>query len=446
MNIALGAGIIGRSSNIFIGEAAGDKKIRWTELSEDEVFKLRNSQNISHISLGQDSGNSSVAPRDIISSFVPTAMNISLQKIMSTIEKKDTVLAVEGDVFDILLEKYKNEPETLYKIVDKIVIYGRSKPDQKERVVNILKEINDPKDIKIGFVGDGSNDSKALNAAHMGLSIANIETSIAGSFSSPKQDISPVIDLLVEGRFSLENLLQMIKVSIYVGWMKSLTLVLVYWLRQWETSYEYLVNILYMLPIFISITLSENSGKLSPFMPKPGFLDGHSLQQYLLTLLLGTVYLIVCFYVLIVRPEFKTVPEVLYSPTKTSIDEDFFIENKFLTFCFVVNYFLVTLALHRGYPFKLPFYRNTILVCYMSVSFVVNSIHLWVHHSFYALERFANYYMRNVELDSHLTKMIILYPLLFSVVTVASIKIFDALGLASEIRQMARKKEMVVRV
>lgn len=447
VNVAIGAGVISRSSNIYIGEAAEEQKIRWTELSEDEMSKLKHSQNISQLSNGQRSlGNHSIAPRDIVSSFVPHHIDISLRKIVSTIEKEDTVLAVEGDAFDILLKQYQNEPEVLHKIVQKIAIFGRSRPDQKERVVNILKTINEPKEIKIGFVGDGSNDSKALNSAHMGLSISNIETSIAGSFSSPEKDISPVIDLLIEGRYSLENLIQIVKISIYVGWMKSLALVLIYWLGQWETSYDFLVNVMYMLPIFISVSLSRNSEHLNPFMPKPGLLDAQSLKQFLTAIFLGTIYLLICFQAAIYRPEFKNTSEVLFNTVKTDIDEDFFVENKFLTFCFVTNYFFVTLALHRGYPFKQPFYKNYLLVCYMTVSFIIVLTPLFVQYTFYCLERFANAYMRNVEFDIDLRMKAIFYPLLFSIVIVSSIKIIDSTGMARKIRRLAQKRGVVVKV
>jgi magnesium-transporting ATPase (P-type) len=377
---------------------------------------------------------------------MPHRIDISIKKIITSIEVSDTVLAVEGDAFDILLRQYKDEPEIIYKIVKKIAIYGRSRPDQKERVVEILKKMNEPKDIKIGFVGDGSNDSKALNSAHMGLSISNIETSIAGSFSSPEKDIAPVIDLLIEGRYSLENLIQIVKISFYVGWMKSLALVLIYWMGQWETSYDFLVNVMYMLPIFISVSLSGNSGHLNPFMPKAGLLDSQSLKQFLIALVLGTLYLLVCFYAAISRSEYKNITDVLFVPMKTNIDEDFFIENKFLTFCFVINYFVVTLALHRGYPFKQPFYKNYILVCYITASFLISLTPLLVQYTHYSFERFANAYMRNVEFDAELKIKAIFYPLLFTIIIVSSINIIDSAGMARQIRRMAQKREMVVKV
>ena len=51
--------------------------------------------------------------------------------------------------------------------------------------------------------GDGANDCGALKAASVGIGICQQEACIAAAFSSEKEEMNCVIDLLREGRAAL---------------------------------------------------------------------------------------------------------------------------------------------------------------------------------------------------------------------------------------------------
>ena len=55
----------------------------------------------------------------------------------------------------------------------------------------------------MGFCGDGANDCSALQSAHVGLSLSQMEASIASPFVSTVENISTVIDLIIEGKACL---------------------------------------------------------------------------------------------------------------------------------------------------------------------------------------------------------------------------------------------------
>jgi len=59
--------------------------------------------------------------------------------------------------------------EDLIKRLPKIKIISRARPNDKERVVRILKELN----YIVAVTGDGTNDAPALNAANVGLSMGD---------------------------------------------------------------------------------------------------------------------------------------------------------------------------------------------------------------------------------------------------------------------------------
>jgi P-type E1-E2 ATPase len=53
------------------------------------------------------------------------------------------------------------------------------------------------------MVGDGANDSMALRAAHVGISLSQVEASVAAPFTSLTPDITCVPKVMCEGRGAL---------------------------------------------------------------------------------------------------------------------------------------------------------------------------------------------------------------------------------------------------
>lgn len=89
--------------------------------------------------------------------------------------------------------------EYLQKMVIRCCVFARMSPEAKALAINIAAGTG----LYVGMVGDGANDSMALKAAHVGLSLSPVEASVAAPFTSHVPDISAVIPLLCEGRGSL---------------------------------------------------------------------------------------------------------------------------------------------------------------------------------------------------------------------------------------------------
>ena len=115
----------------------------------------------------------------------------------------DFELAMTGQTFQLLVNQHKEgliDTSVFMKIIKHTTIYSRMSPDDKALLIKTLQ--NDTDDI-IAMCGDGANDCKALKAADVGLSLSEVEASIAASFTSKIANISPMIKLLREGRASL---------------------------------------------------------------------------------------------------------------------------------------------------------------------------------------------------------------------------------------------------
>jgi cation-transporting ATPase 13A3/4/5 len=72
-------------------------------------------------------------------------------------------------------------------------------PDEKHELVERLQSLG----YTVAFCGDGANDSAALAASDVGISLSEQEASLAAPFTSRTPDISCVIDVIKEGRAAL---------------------------------------------------------------------------------------------------------------------------------------------------------------------------------------------------------------------------------------------------
>ncbi|KAJ6654962.1 hypothetical protein lerEdw1_006433 [Lerista edwardsae] len=104
--------------------------------------------------------------------------------------------ALSGKSFSVIVEHF---PDLLPKLLLCGTIYARMAPDQKTQLVDALQQM----DYYVGMCGDGANDCGALKRAHAGISLSELEASVASPFTSKTPNISCVPDLIREGRAAL---------------------------------------------------------------------------------------------------------------------------------------------------------------------------------------------------------------------------------------------------
>eukprot|EP00435_Cladocopium_sp_Y103_P005697 s4454_g1.t2 len=102
----------------------------------------------------------------------------------------------------------REKPEELSEMLPSIKVFGRMKPDDKIKVINLWQGYGDG--VVTGMVGDGGNDCGALRTAHAGLALSEAEASMVSPFSSSKGlseqgfiSLAAVVDLIKEGRCCL---------------------------------------------------------------------------------------------------------------------------------------------------------------------------------------------------------------------------------------------------
>lgn len=106
-------------------------------------------------------------------------------------------LAITGEVFDHLIQHAS--ASTLNRALVKAKVFARMSPEQKLELVERLQDLG----YCVSMCGDGANDCAALKSSDAGISLSNAEASVAAPFTSHKQDIECVLEVIRQGRAAL---------------------------------------------------------------------------------------------------------------------------------------------------------------------------------------------------------------------------------------------------
>eukprot|EP01127_Copromyxa_protea_P021172 TRINITY_DN7206_c0_g1_i1.p1 TRINITY_DN7206_c0_g1~~TRINITY_DN7206_c0_g1_i1.p1 ORF type:complete len:1082 (+),score=179.87 TRINITY_DN7206_c0_g1_i1:156-3401(+) len=108
----------------------------------------------------------------------------------------NAALGVTSSSFDYLVRR--KEVDTL---VNKVTIFSRMKPLEKEAIVVMHQEAG----LITGMCGDGANDCAALRTAHCGIALSDAEASLVSPFSAKSMSTVSTVDTIKEGRSCLAN-------------------------------------------------------------------------------------------------------------------------------------------------------------------------------------------------------------------------------------------------
>ena len=104
------------------------------------------------------------------------------------------------------------DDEALRLNVEKTTIFARMSPDQKLRIINILRSIGHV----VGYLGDGINDAPALKAADVGVSVENaVDVSKeTADLILLKKSLKDLVDGIIEGRKTFSNTIKYLMMNL----------------------------------------------------------------------------------------------------------------------------------------------------------------------------------------------------------------------------------------
>uniref|UniRef100_A0A3Q1CHX1 Uncharacterized protein n=1 Tax=Amphiprion ocellaris TaxID=80972 RepID=A0A3Q1CHX1_AMPOC len=290
------------------------------------------------ISVARDCG--MVLPHEKV--IIADTVEINLEEIMYDGQvsqpEQSYHFAVSGRAFAVITEHF---PQLL---VLKATVFARMAPDQKTQLVEVLQGI----DYIVGMCGDGANDCGALKRAHSGISLSELEASVASPFTSSTSNISCVPNLIREGRAALITSFCVFKFMALCSIIQYLSVTLLYSVN---ITLKLHFTFLFLCPEGKIADLNPAWKELVLRRPPSSLISGPLLFSVLTQILTCLAFQVLAF--LLVKEQ-SCVNETIPHDHKNIKNY----ENTTLFYVSCFQYLAVAIIFSKGKPFRQPSYKN----------------------------------------------------------------------------------------
>ncbi|MGH0150703.1 UNVERIFIED_CONTAM: hypothetical protein FKN15_061346 [Acipenser sinensis] len=277
--------------------------------------------------------------------------------------------AMSGKSFAVIAEHFQ---DLLQKLVLHGTVFARMAPDQKTQLVEALQSV----DYFVGMCGDGANDCGALKRAHGGISLSELEASVASPFTSRTPNISCVPSLIREGRAALITSFCVFKFMALYSIIQYLSVTLLYLILSNLGDFQFLfIDIAIILVIVFTMSLNPAWKELVSERPPSGLISGPLLFSVLMQILVCLGFQTLAFLWVKHQPWYHkwtpssdacSLSNYSLHQNETNHDEHNIknYENTTLFFISSFQYLIVAIVFSKGKPFRQPSYKN----CSMEVA------------------------------------------------------------------------------
>ncbi|XP_041804878.1 probable cation-transporting ATPase 13A3 [Chelmon rostratus] len=290
--------------------------------------------------------------------------------------------AVDGRAFAVITEHF---PQLVQKLVLNATVFARMAPDQKTQLVEILQSI----DYTVGMCGDGANDCGALKRAHSGISLSELEASVASPFTSSTPNICCVPNLIREGRAALITSFCVFKFMALYSIIQYLSVTLLYSILSNLGDFQFLfIDIAIILITVFTMSLNPAWKELVWRRPPSSLISGPLLCSVLTQILTSLAFQVLAF--LLVRQQswyetwtpqsdacnvssfsFSNSSNTTTTPQDPKNIRNY--ENTTLFYISAFQYLAVAIVFSKGKPFRQPSYKNCpfMLSCIVLYTFLL---------------------------------------------------------------------------
>ncbi|KAF4083388.1 hypothetical protein AMELA_G00140630 [Ameiurus melas] len=272
--------------------------------------------------------------------------------------------AMSGKSFAVITEHFQ---DLLQKLVLHGTVFARMSPDQKTQLVEALQSV----DYYVGMCGDGANDCGALKRAHGGISLSELEASVASPFTSRTPNISCVPSLIREGRAALITSFCVFKFMALYSIIQYLSVTLLYYILSNLGDFQFLfIDMAIILVVVFTMSLNPAWNVLVSQRPPTGLISGPLLFSVLTQILICLGFQSFTFLLVRNQDWYETwSPESDICNTSSHSNllqnsseiDDHNIQNYENTSLFYVScfqYLIVAIVFSKGKPFRQPCYKN----------------------------------------------------------------------------------------
>ncbi|XP_033883712.3 polyamine-transporting ATPase 13A3-like isoform X2 [Acipenser ruthenus] len=287
--------------------------------------------------------------------------------------------AMSGKSFAVIAEHFQ---DLLQKLVLHGTVFARMAPDQKTQLVEALQSV----DYFVGMCGDGANDCGALKRAHSGISLSELEASVASPFTSQTPNISCVPSLIREGRAALITSFCVFKFMALYSIIQYLSVTHLYSILSNLGDFQFLfIDIAIILVIVFTMSLNPAWKELVSERPPSGLISGPLLFSVLMQILVCLGFQTLAFLWVKHQPWYhKWTPSSdacslsNYSLHQNETNHEHNIKNYENTTLFFISsfqYLIVAIVFSKGKPFRQPSYKN---LAFLISSFALSAFILFI--------------------------------------------------------------------
>uniref|UniRef100_A0A3B4ET50 Polyamine-transporting ATPase 13A3 n=1 Tax=Pundamilia nyererei TaxID=303518 RepID=A0A3B4ET50_9CICH len=274
--------------------------------------------------------------------------------------------AVSGKAFAVIIEYF---PQLVKKLVLRATVFARMAPDQKTQLVEVLQSM----DYTVGMCGDGANDCGALKRAHSGISLSELEASVASPFTSSTSNISCVPNLIREGRAALITSFCVFKFMALYSIIQFISVILLYSVLSNLGDFQFLfIDLIIILTIAFTMSLNPAWKELVWRRPPSSLISGQLLCSVLTQILTCLVFQVLAFLLVRQQSWYETwtpesdacnVSRSIFSLRVNVTDPQNHknirnYENTSLFYISTFQYLAVAIVFSKGKPFRQPSYKN----------------------------------------------------------------------------------------
>ncbi|KAA6361873.1 MAG: putative cation translocating P-type ATPase, partial [Streblomastix strix] len=208
---------------------------------------------------------------------------------------------IKQETVDIDIRKKANKtilrrPISLFEKINFLsCVFARMSPDDKAHLVESLMELGQ----MIGMCGDGANDCGALKTAHVGISLSEVEASIAAPFTSKEATVEAVEAVLLEGRAALASSFHAFKTTAVYSMVQFMSAGILIYYDSMLSDFAYLIiDILITLPILFTVSYSKSAKGLTRKTPLGSLISFPVISSLLMHVVVTFLYQLMSVVVL----------------------------------------------------------------------------------------------------------------------------------------------------
>ncbi|KAJ3042002.1 hypothetical protein HDV00_008293 [Rhizophlyctis rosea] len=273
-------------------------------------------------------------------------------------------LAVTGKAFNILLADGWMRRHLL-----DTRIFARMLPEDKVRCVRLHME-----HAVTAMCGDGGNDAGALKASHAGIALSEAESSVVSHFSSRNRSVFSCVELLKEGRCSLDVSFASYKYLLMYGEVLAFVGLVQYYFMVNLSQPMWILIDGSTVPLSWALTMARPALRLSPLRPTARLLGAETIISVVGQIIINLIFVIVLVVVLF-QQEFFRCHEFDGNKAEPArwweLADNY--EGETTGILAVFQIFHAAACFNVGNKFRRGFFRNYVFVLTYSALFVILS-------------------------------------------------------------------------